>query len=123
MQGRARRQKGKTKSQVAASPQAIGHRPSPAAVRSPGPSPAWQEPQPRAQHTEKWTWAPRQWPVAEEGPWGHTNLSVHLSTATRSSSCKHESSSHRGLCCLHACKVPDTVRSAFSLNHPNSAVI
>lgn len=61
-----------------------GHRPSPAGASSPGPSPAWQEPQPWAQHTGKWTWAPRQWPVAEEGHWGHPNLRFCLSTATRS---------------------------------------
>lgn len=65
------------------------HQPSPAGASSPGPSPAWQEPQPRAQHTRKWTWAPRQWPVAEEGHWDHPSLSLHVSKATRSSSRKH----------------------------------
>lgn len=118
MQGRARRQKGKTKSQVAASSQAIAHRPSPAAARSPGPSPAWQEPQPRAHHTEKWTWAPRQWPVAEEGPWGHPNLSVRLSTATRSSSRKHKNSSHRGLLLPACLESPGHCSKRFLLEPP-----
>lgn len=95
-------------------PPATSHQPSPAGASSPEPSPAWQEPQTRAQHTRQWTWAPRQWPVAEEGHWDHPSLSLHLSTATRSSSRRHRNNNCSGFRCLRACNMPDTVRSTFS---------
>ena len=119
-QGRARRWKGKTKSQAAASPRPQAKpccSQQPWATSCLAGATAWGP-----AHWEMDV-GPRQWPVAEEGPWGHPNLSVRLSTATRSSSHKLGNSNPSGLCCLHACKVLEAVRSAFSLSHPNSALI